>query len=120
MWDVYTGNLDGPQVRPAQTDSSCGLSLHINHDLAIGDLAIGDLAIECFGVHALDSFDIHVHVATNFVMLMKGNQISRNESSNFDLTIPISLAILRRMIFALISHFSEYRNFVFLVLVEDR
>ena len=77
--------------------------------VAIGDLAIGDLAIECFGVHTIESLDVRVHVATNFVKMMERKKIARNESSNIDSTIRISLAILRRMVFALISHSSEYR-----------
>ena len=76
--------------------------------------------IECFGVHAIESLDVRVHVATNFVQMMKRKKIARNESSNFDSTTPILLANLRRIVFALMSHFSEFRNFVFLVLVEDR
>ena len=85
---------------PAQTVSSCGLNLQTNHDIAIGDLAI-----ECFGGQAIERLDVRVHVATNFVEMMKRKKIAGNESSKFDSTIPISLAILRRMVFALISHF---------------
>ena len=42
---------------------------------------------------------------------MLRKKIARNKSSNFDSTIPISLAILRRLVFALSTHSSEYRNF---------
>ena len=33
----------------------------------MGDLAIGDLAIGCLGVHAIESLDVRVRVATNSV-----------------------------------------------------
>ena len=113
--DLSIGNLDGPEMGLAQTVSSCGVNLQTNHDLAIDDLAI-----ECFGVHAIPSLDVRVHVATNFVKMTKGKKITRNESSKFGSSIPIPLAILRRKVFVLISYFPEYRIFVFLVLVEDR
>ena len=45
--------------------------------------------------------------------------VARNKSSNLDSTILISLANLRRMVFALFSRSSVYRIFVFLALVED-
>ena len=94
---------------PSQTVSSCRLNLQTNHDLAI----------ECFGVNAIESLDVRVHVATNFVTMMKRKKMARNRSSNVDLSILISLAILRRMVFALFSRSSEFRNSVVLVLVED-
>ena len=53
-------------MEPAQTVSNCGLNLQTNHDLANGDLAIGDLVIECFGVNAIESIDVRVHVAHQF------------------------------------------------------
>ena len=74
---------------PAKTVSSCGIHLQTNHDLAIGDLAIGDLAIECFGVHGIESLDVRVRVATNFVKMMMRKKTARNESSNVDSTITI-------------------------------
>ena len=64
-------------------------------------------ANECVGVHAIESFDVRVDVATNFVKMMKRKKIARNEPYNFDSTSPISLAILRRLVFALISHSLE-------------
>ena len=72
---------------PAQTISNCGLNLQTNHDLAIGDLAIGDIAIECFGVHAIESLDVRVHVATKFVKMMKRKKVAINRFSNFDTSI---------------------------------
>ena len=51
---------------PAQTVSSCRLHLQTNHDLANGGLVI-----ECFGVHAIESLDVRVDVATNLVEKMK-------------------------------------------------
>ena len=53
-------------MEPAQTVSNCGLHLQTNHNLASGDLAIGDLFIECFGVHAIESLNVRVHVAHQF------------------------------------------------------
>ena len=64
--DLSIGNLVGPWTGPSQSVSSCGLNLQTNHDLGIGDLAICDLVVECFGVHAIQSLDVGVHVATNF------------------------------------------------------
>ena len=93
--------------------SSCGLNLQTNHDLANGDIAV-----DCFGAHAIESLDVQVHVATNFSKMMKWKKIARNKSSNFDSTIQSSVAILRRMVFALLSHSSEYWNCVFLALLE--
>ena len=116
MSDLSIGNLLGPQMGPAQTDSTCGQNLQNNHDLASCDLVLGDLAIECFAVHAIQSLDVRVLVVTNFAKMIKRKKIARNGSSTFDSSILISLAILHRMVFALISHFSEYRNVVFLVL----
>ena len=84
--DLSIGNRVGPQMGPAQTVSSCGLNLQTNHDLSIGDLAI-----ECFGVHAIVCLDVRVHVATNFVKMMKRKKIARNESSNFDSTFQFRL-----------------------------
>ena len=107
MSDLSIGNLLGPQMRPTQSDSSCWLNLQTEHDLAIDDLAIGDLAIECFGVHAIESLDVRVHVGTKFAKMIKRKKIARNGPSNFDSTIVISLAVLRRMVFPLISHSSE-------------
>ena len=87
------GNLVGPWTGPSQSVSSCGLNLQTNHDLGIGDLAICDLVVECVGVHAIQSLDVRVHVATNFVK-MKRKKFARNKSSNFDSTFRISLAVL--------------------------
>ena len=63
--------------------------------------ASGDLVIECLGVH--------VRVATKFVKMMKRKKVARNESSNSDSSIQISLAILRRTVFASFSRSSEKR-----------
>ena len=98
--DLSIGNLVGPQMAPSQTVSSCGLNLQSNHDLAIGDLAV-----EVFGVHAIESLDVRVHVATDFVKMMKRTKVVRNRSSNSDSTILISLAICRRMVFAVFFSF---------------
>ena len=117
--DLSIGNLVGPWTGALQAVSSCGLNLQTNHDLAIGDLAIGDLAVECFDVHAIESLDFRVHVATNFVKMLKRKKIAGNKSSNFDSAVLISLAILCRMVSASSFHSSEYRNLVFLALVED-
>ena len=67
-----------------------------------GVLAIGDL-----GVHAIES--LGVRVATNFVkmMKMKRKKVARNDSSNFDSSILILLAMLHRMVFASFSRSSE-------------
>ena len=120
IFDLFIGNLVGPHTGPSQTVSSCGLNLQTNHDLVIGELAIGDLAVECFGVHDIESLDSHVHVATKFVKMMTRTKTARNKSSNFDSTCLISLAICRRMVFALFSHASAFCNFLFLVVVETR
>ena len=103
--DLSIGNLVGPQMGNSQTVSSCRLNLQTNHDLAICDLAI-----QCFGVDAIESLDVRVHAATNFVTMMR-RKMARNRSSNVDSTILISLAILRRMVFAVFSLSSEFRNF---------
>ena len=58
-----------------------------------------DLAIECPGVHAIGSID--VRVATNFVTMMK------RRFSNLDSAIPGLLAMLRRVVFAVLSRSSE-------------
>ena len=91
---VHDSRLCSPQAV-----SSCGLNLQTNHGLATGDFATGNLAVECLGVHAIESLD--VRVATNFVKIMKRKKIARNESSNFDSTILILLAMLHWMVFAL-------------------
>ena len=80
--------------------------------------SIGDLAVECLGVDDIESLDVHVRVATNFVKMMM-KKIARNKFCNFDSTNLFSLAFFRRMVFALFCHSSEKGNFVFLVLVED-
>ena len=64
--------------------SNCGLNLQTNHDCG---LAIGDIAIECFGVHAIESLDVRVHVATKFVKMMKRKKVAINRFSNFDTSI---------------------------------
>ena len=59
-----------------------------------------DLAIGCLGVHAIEG------LATNFVKMMK-RKVAKNQSSNFDSSIQILLAVLHRMIFASFSRSSE-------------
>ena len=56
-------------------------------DLAISDLAIGDLAIGCLGVRAIESLDVRVRVATNFVEVMKRKKIATSKFSNLDSSI---------------------------------
>ena len=112
--DLSIGNLVGPQMGNSQTVSSCRLNLQTTHDLAICDLAI-----ECFGVNDIESLDVRVRAATNFVTMMKRRKMARNRSSNVDSSIIISLAILRRIVFSFFSRSSEFRNSVVLVLVED-
>ena len=68
-------------------------------------ISIGDLAIGCLGVHAIESLD--VRVATKFVKMMKRKKVERNKSSNFDSSILILLAVLRRMVFASSSFLSK-------------
>ena len=70
-------------------------------------LSTNDLAIECLGVR----------VAT-IVKMMKRN-IATSGISNFGCAIPGLLAMLHRMVFAVLSRSSEFWNLVVLVLVED-
>ena len=74
-------------------------------EITIGDLAIGDLANGCLGVDAIESLD--VRVATNFVKMMRRKKIARNRSSNFDSSILILRAMLRRMVLASFSRSLE-------------
>ena len=74
-------------------------------DLSICDLSIGDLAIGRLGVHAIENHD--VRNVTKFVEMLTRKKVARNKSSNFDSSIPILLAMLRQMVFALFSRSSE-------------
>ena len=67
-----------------------------------------DLAIECLGVR----------VATIVVKMMK-RKFATSEFSNFGCAIPGLLAMFHRMVFAVLSRFSEHGSSVVHVLVED-
>ena len=95
---------------PVQTVSSCGLNLQTIMILPVVILPLVISPLSVLVSMPLRALMFVFMLPTNFVKMMKKKKIARSESSNFDSTIPISLAILRRMVFALISHFSEYKN----------
>ena len=64
-----------------------------------------DLAIECLDVRAIGSLD--VRVATIVVRMIKTKKVATSRFSNFDSATPSLLAMLHRMVFALLSHSSE-------------
>ena len=69
-----------------------------------------DLTIECLGVRAIEILD--VRVATIVVRMMK-RKVATSRFSHVDSAIPVLLAMLHRMVFALLSHSSErLENFV--------
>ena len=63
-----------------------------------------DLTIECLGVRAIEILD--VRVATIVVRMMK-RKVATSRFSHVDSAIPVLLAMLHRMVFALLSHSSE-------------
>ena len=67
----------------------CSLPLFTTCDLAIGCLGVHDIA--WFGVHASESLD--VHVATNFVKMMKRKKVARNKFSKFDSSMLLRLIL---------------------------
>ena len=74
-----------------------------------------DLAIECLGVRAFESLD--VHVATIVVKIMK-RKVATSRFSNIVSAIPGLLAMLHRMVFPVLSRSPDLRDSVVLVLVE--
>ena len=75
-----------------------------------------DLAIECLGVRAIESLGVRV---VTFVVRMMKRTFATSMFSNLGSAIPGLPGMLRRMVFAALSHFSECRNSVVFVLVED-
>ena len=75
-----------------------------------------DLAIECLGVRASER--LGVPVATIVVRMMK-RKVATSRFSNFGSATQVLLAMLHRMVFAVLSRSSEQTNSVVLVLVED-
>ena len=63
-----------------------------------------DLAIECLGVRAIESLD--VRVATIVVKMMK-RKVATNRLCNLGSAIAGLLAMLHRMVFAVLSRSSE-------------
>ena len=74
------------------------------------------LSTTCHGSRAIESPD--VRVATIVVRVIKRKFATRRFSNSFS-AIPSLLAMLHRMIFAVLSRSSEYKSSVIFVLVED-